>query len=157
MLEDYHEKRVSHGDGEQPNADAHHFGHTGVPPLPRGLRLNDGQVAIHTDAGEEEDATVHVDEVAEYVHVGTDDAFSSTVVQYDTSGKREVNQQVCHHQVNGVDDWRGLRLGPEAEDIQSQAVKGHPYHKDKGVDDHQSYPQAVKVIIQTLIQVGQSV
>lgn len=87
VLEGRREKRVGHDDGEQPNAGAHCFGHTRVPPLPRGLSLNYGQVAIHADAGEEEDATVHVDEVAEYVHVGTVEALSSAVVQYDTSGE----------------------------------------------------------------------
>lgn len=157
VLEGRCEKWVGHDDGKQPNADAHCFGHTGVPPLPWGLRLHDGQVAINADAGEEEDATVHVDKVAEYVHVGTVEALSSTVVQYDTSGEGKVNQQIRHNQVNGVDDRCSLWLGPEAEDIQSQTVQGHPYHKDKCVDDHQSYPQAVKVIIETLIQVGQCV
>lgn len=66
------EEGVGDHDSEEPDENAHPLGHVRVPPLPRGLNLYYGQVSVHAYTGEEEDAAVHVDKVAEYMHVGAD-------------------------------------------------------------------------------------
>lgn len=68
-----------------------------------GAHLHDGQVTVNTYAGQEQDAAVHVDEVAEDVQVGAGEASSCTVVQKDASRQREIDQEVRHCQVDGVD------------------------------------------------------
>lgn len=151
------QERVGDHHSEQPNAGACHLGHTGAAPFPRGLYLHYGQVSVHTDAGEEEDAAVHIDKVTEDVDIGAVEAFPTTVVQYDTCGQRQVDQKVRDGQVDGVDDRGGLGLGTKKEDIKGKGVEDHSHHENKGVDDHQSNPQAVEVIVESFIKVGQAI
>ena len=61
--------------------------------------LNEG---VSFPPGQKQDATVHVDKVAEGVHVGAGHTAPSAVVQSDASGQRQRHQQVSYSQVYGV-------------------------------------------------------
>ena len=52
--------------------------------------------------GQKQDATVHVDKVAEGVDVGARHAAASTVVQGDAGRQRQRHHQVSYSQVYGV-------------------------------------------------------
>lgn len=93
--------------------------------------LHDGEVPVHADAGQEEDAAVHVDEVAEDVQVGAGETRPSAVIEQDTSRQGEVHQEVGHCQVDGVDDGGGLLLGAEAENIKCNCVEDHAHLWDR--------------------------
>lgn len=149
--------------------------------------LHNGEVAVNADAGQEQDAAVHVDKVAEDVQVGAGEAGTAAVVQQDAGGQREVDQQVAHRQVDGVDDGAALLLGAEAENVECHYVEHSAYlgterlsvshtgqkhvkvsswapdcagrvtHQEyQRVNDHQSNPEGVEVIVEPLVQVGQS-
>lgn len=53
--------------------------------------------------GQKQDATVHVDKVAEGVNIGAGHTVPSTVVQSDASGQRQRHQQIGYGKVYGVD------------------------------------------------------
>lgn len=101
----------------------HVRGVLGPNPGPSQPNLHDGEVAVHADAGEEQDAAVHVDKVAEGVQVGAGETRSAAVVEQDASGQRQVDQQVRHRQVDGVDDGGALWLGAEAEHVKRHRVE----------------------------------
>lgn len=150
MLERCGEEGVGDHDGKQPDRATHALGHAGAPP-PTGCfrlqgkqtrgrsaacrggsesgpgpcqpNLHDGEVTVHADAGEEQDAAVHVDKVAEGVQVGAGETRPAAVVEQDASGQRQVDQQVRHRQVDGVDDGGGLRLGAEAKHVKGHRVQ----------------------------------
>lgn len=60
----------SHYRCKNPNEDTDPLGTGGVPPFSWGLYLYNSQVAVNTDACQEEDATVHVDKVAKDMNKG---------------------------------------------------------------------------------------
>lgn len=146
--------------------------------------LHDGEVPVHADAGEEQDAAVHVDEIAEGVQVRAGETRPAAVVEQDAGGQRQVDQQVRHRQVDGVDDGGGLGLGAEAKHVERHRVehRAHlwaeriqvthsvavqltasavdlrrcPHQEYEGIHDHQSDPEAVEVAVEPLVEVGQS-
>lgn len=89
--------------------------------------LHDGKVTVNTDAGQKQDAAVHVDKVAEDVQIGTGDTSSTTVVEQYASWQREIHQEVRHCQIDGVDDGGGLLLGAETENIKCDNVEHHAH------------------------------
>lgn len=95
--------------------------------IPSRTHLHDGEVAVNADAGQEQDAAVHVNKVAEDVQVGAGEAGPAAVVEQDAGGQGEVDQQVAHRQVDSVDDGGALLLGAEAEDIECHYVEHRAY------------------------------
>lgn len=93
--------------------------------------LHDGKVTVDTYAGQKQDAAVHVDKVAEDVQVGAGETSSSTVVEQDASRQREIHQEVGHRQVDGVNDWGGLLLGADTENIKCDCVEHHAHLWEK--------------------------
>jgi len=79
--------------------------------------------------GQKQDATVHVDKVAEGVDVGAGHAAPSTVVQSDASGQRQRHQQIRHSQVYSVNHRGGGLGGGPAEHTESQTVEDHTDHQ----------------------------
>lgn len=123
-LELLHRRDASTCRGQKGRGDNQHVrGVLSPNPGPSQPNLHDGKVAVHADAGEEQDAAVHVDKVAEGVQVGAGETRSAAVVQQDASGQRQVDQQVRHRQVDGVDDGGALWLGAEAEHVKRHRVE----------------------------------
>lgn len=123
-LELLHRRDASTCRGQTGRGDDQRFrGVLSPNPGPSRPNLHDGEVAVHADAGEEQDAAVHVDKVAEGVQVGAGETRSAAVVEQDAGGQRQVDQQVRHRQVDGVDDGGALRLGAEAEHVQRHHVE----------------------------------
>lgn len=89
--------------------------------------------------------------------IRTVQASASAVIQYDASGKRQVHQKICDCQIKSINSRCDLGLSTETKNIQGQAVESHTYNKDNSVNDYQSNSQAIKVIVKTLIQMGQYV
>lgn len=89
--------------------------------------LHNRKVTVNAYTGQKQDAAVHVDKVAEDVQVGAGETSSATVVEQDTSRQREIHQEVCHRQVDSVDDRGGLLLGAETENIKRNYVEHHAY------------------------------
>jgi len=83
--------------------------------------------------GEEEDAAVHVDEVAEGVDIGAGQAAAPAEVERDAGGQRQRHQQVGHRQVHGVHHRGGGRPRPPAEHVERQAVEQHAHHQQHAV------------------------
>ena len=162
VLESGGEEGVGDHDGKEPDRDTHAFGHAGVPPPTGGFNLqgheemkyfgiswketintththrthlHDGKVAVDTYAGEEQDAAVHVDKVAEDVQVGAGETGPPAVVEQDASGQGEIHQEVGHRQVDGVDHGAGPLLGAETEHVQGHHVEHHAYLETRGPED----------------------
>lgn len=112
----------SHDHGEYPDKNADAFGVVGVSPLTRGLDLHNGHVAVNTDASQEQNTTVHVHKVREAVNKVAGVAGLYVVVHDYSCRQRQAHQEVCYHQVDGVDNRGGLGFGSEAEDIDGQTV-----------------------------------
>lgn len=87
--------------------------------------------------GQEQDAAVHVHEVAEGVDVGARHAAAAAEVQSDASRQGQRHQQVGHCQVHGVHHGGGAGTGDPAKDVESQAVEDHPNQQHQTVEDLQ--------------------
>lgn len=57
------------------------------------------------------------------MQVGAGETRPPAVVEQDASGQRQVDQQVRHRQVDGVDDGGGLWLGAEAKHVKCHRVE----------------------------------
>lgn len=57
------------------------------------------------------------------MQIGAGETRPAAVVEQDASRQRQVDQQVRHRQVDGVDDGGGLRLGAEAKHVKGHRVQ----------------------------------
>lgn len=98
--------------------------------------MDNGQVAVDTDAGEEQNGTVHVaieDDCGGPAH----DLSKYPVVPVEmvcySKGQCNAKKKVCNGQV-GVEDVHTDGSGPEEEHPQGHHVGWHTYYKHQDVD-----------------------
>lgn len=99
-------------------------------------RMNDGQVAVDTDAGEEQNGAVHVaveDDRGGPAHdLAKHPVVPIEMVSY-SKGQCTTKQKVCNGQV-GVEDGHPDGSGPEEEHPQGHCIGRHSYCKHQDVD-----------------------
>lgn len=98
--------------------------------------MDNGQVAVDTDAGEEQNGTVHV-AVEDNGGGPTHDFSKHPVVPIEmvsySKGQRNTEKKVCDGQV-GVEDGHTDGSGPEEEHPQGYCIGWHTYRKHQDVD-----------------------
>ncbi|TNN56989.1 hypothetical protein EYF80_032800 [Liparis tanakae] len=122
---------------ERPDGHADADGHLVVLPLLR-QRVSYHPVALHAEAGDEEDGAVHVAVEEAHHHFAQRLAVRPVVaveVVRDLQRDPDDEEQVGQRQVGHVDGGRVLLLGPEEEHPDGHAVGRQPHGEHHDVDD----------------------
>lgn len=142
------EQRQAQADPQDqaPDPPAHQLRHA-HPAVRQRQRVHHGEVAVHGDAHEEEDAPVQADvfkyegEVAVHHARGPAGHVSRLrgqrpgllVVEVDSQRQRGHEKQIGHRQADHVDGRAAHGAGGEAQPVQSHAVGDHGHQEDDAV------------------------
>ena len=135
------------GQHQHPHSHAHDLGVALGPQPPRAQWVHDGQEAVHADAGEEEDAAVHVGveqrdgELAEHAIKGP--VLVDEVVHPQRQGEDE--EQVGHHQVHHVGGGLVPQLQGACEDVHGHNVGEQAHH------EHDAEHHAVQRVLELIV------
>lgn len=123
---------------EEPDCQAAHMNHPGLPAGVHLGRMDDGQVAVQTDAGQQEDPTVEVDRENSSGDLTEGRAKGPSIISSglcSPEGQRHQQQDICHSQVK--DEGVCHTPGPPAlnQDSQQHSVSEDPHNKRHGVQN----------------------
>lgn len=122
--------------GDQPHGGAHQCGETRVAEPQVGVRVDGGNVAVHTDAGHEGDADVDVgeeDRAGDATHGFAKYPIAVVQMVVDTKRQGEQEKRVGHRQVDDVYVWRRFLFDFKDEVVQSSEISYQSKKQDQTV------------------------
>lgn len=125
-------RRETSREHQNPNGGANDFGVAFGPKPPGAEGVDDGEEAVRADAGEEQDAPVHVG-VKERDRELADQATERPVLLdeiKDPQGQRENEQQVGHHQVDHVRGGLVPQFQGTGKNVHGCHVGDESHHED---------------------------